>query len=148
MCSQKQQRSTPFQPGGSKQQLLNKNKQLEEDLRCMKEAFSAKNPDSVSVLIQAAKSTSEETEEVRSLKAKVKELEDSLKQKDVVYEMELRSLRQQHEKLKLVSSSFSKMKTPANARSRDAVSILKDKHSRELQRLQDQLKEVTLLDSR
>eukprot|EP00210_Caulerpa_lentillifera_P003342 g3189.t1 len=129
--------------GGTKSQLLKKNKQLEQDLQCIKQAFSAKHPDSVSALIQIAKTSSEDLEVTRALESKVKELEEALKRKDIAYEMELRSLRQQHEKLKLVSSSFSgKFKSPSANQSRNSVSILKAKHSRELKRLQDQLKEL------
>ncbi|KAL0032283.1 hypothetical protein WJX79_002357 [Trebouxia sp. C0005] len=76
-------------------------KELEADVENLKAALKSRHPDSLPVLIAAAKPSSQESALVSDLQTKLKLLQAALVRKDEEMEQELCSLRQQHERLKL-----------------------------------------------
>ena len=77
--------------------------ELEKKCRLLEETAKAKNPNSIGMLIQAAKTeaaTENEGESKRALETKVKHLEAQLESQDKDFEKKLRAMRQEQERIK------------------------------------------------
>ena len=76
-------------------------KELEAELDGVREALGKRNPNSLAALIQASKPSVEESRIVQDLRAQIEDMQN--KESDLIlqHEKQLRSLRQEHEKMRL-----------------------------------------------
>lgn len=77
--------------------------ELEKKCRLLEDTVKAKNPNSIGMLIQAAKTEAVrdgESESKRELNSKIAQLELELEHKDREYERKLRAMRQEQERMK------------------------------------------------
>ena len=77
--------------------------ELEKKCRLLEDTVNAKNPNSISMLIQAAKTDvvrDNEADSKRDLETKIKQLNLQLEDKEAEFEKKLRTLRQEQERIK------------------------------------------------
>ena len=79
-----------------------KARDLEKKCRMLEDTIKARNPNSIPMMLQAIKGDAgtDETDELRLAKAKVKQVELLMDEKDKEYERKLRTLRQEAERVK------------------------------------------------
>lgn len=78
---------------------VRKARDTEKKCRMLEETIKARNPNSIPMMLQAVRDT-DGHEEVAAMKARVKEVEVMMDEKDKEYERKLRTLRQEAERVK------------------------------------------------
>lgn len=78
---------------------VKKARDTEKKCRMLEETIKARNPNSIPMMLQAVRDT-DGHEEVATLRARVKEVEVMMDEKDKEYERKLRTLRQEAERVK------------------------------------------------
>ena len=78
---------------------VRKARDTEKKCRMLEETIKARNPNSIPMMLQAVRDT-DGHEEMAAMKARVKEVEVMMDEKDKEYERKLRTLRQEAERVK------------------------------------------------
>ena len=96
--------------GSPKKRMSQKTKELEKEVKRLKDLVVQKNPDSLAALIQVSKMSSEESTKIQQMESHVEDLKTRNSELVAKHESQLRSLRQQLEKLRMEKSSSVKIK--------------------------------------
>jgi hypothetical protein len=78
---------------------VKKARDTEKKCKMLEETIKARNPNSIPMMLQAVRDT-DGHEEMAAMKARVKEVEVMMDEKDKEYERKLRTLRQEAERVK------------------------------------------------
>ncbi|GMH40373.1 hypothetical protein BSKO_08277 [Bryopsis sp. KO-2023] len=125
-------------------------RELEEEVSILQSSLASRHPNSVPAIIQASKPSVEESETVKKLQQQVEDLQDMLRRRDEEYENQLRSLRQQHEKLKVLQSNHNATRQTAGGRGPKSrvtelerkLEQLKNDHAKHVNQLEVKLKDA------